>query len=145
MQSLVGTWRLVEWNAAIGGLPSARPFGGDPVGLLTYTADGRMSATLMRRHRSPLESATLAAATAEQRAAAASGYVAYAGSYEQSGDVVDHHVEVSLFPDWVGGVQRRTISWQDGDLILEATGTTADDGAAVVNRLRWRRITGGTP
>jgi hypothetical protein len=96
----------------------------------------------MRPDRADLDTATLAAATVEQRAAAAAGYLAYAGTYRLDGDTVHHHVEVSLFPDWLGGVQTRLVSWEDGDLVLRSTGTTTRDGKQAVNRLRWRRITG---
>ncbi len=144
MQSLNGTWRLVEWTLTLDGELAAKPFGGNPTGILMYTDDGRMSATLMRPDRPNLASTTFAAATAAQRAAAAAGYLAYAGTYEIVGDEVHHHVEVSLFPDWVGGVQRRRFSWQDGDLVLSSVGTVTRDGKEAVNRLRWRRIAGGS-
>ncbi|MDJ0960126.1 MAG: lipocalin-like domain-containing protein [Acidimicrobiia bacterium] len=143
MQSLIGTWRLVEWTLTLDGVPAAKPFGGNPTGLLTYADDGRMSATLMRTDRPSLGSTTLAAAKEAQRAAAAAGYVAYAGTYEIVGDEVHHRVEVSLFPDWVGGVQQRRMAWQDGDLVLSSVGTVTRDGKTAVNRLRWRRIAGG--
>ena len=86
---------------------------------------------------------TLAAAPVADRAEAAAGYLAYAGTYEVRGEVVNHHVEVSLFPNWVGGVQQRLISWEDGDLVLRSIGTETRDGKTAVNRLQWRRITGG--
>ena len=143
MHDLIGTWRLVEWTLTLDGEPAAKPFGGVATGILMYTATGRMSATLMRTDRPELGSTTLASATVEQRAAAASGYLAYAGSYEVVDDEVHHHVEVSLFPDWVGGVQRRRVSWQDGDLVLSSVGTVTRDGKQAANRLRWRRIAGG--
>ena len=143
MSSLVGTWRLVEWAVTRDGVPAPKPFGGTPTGLLTYTADGRMSATLMRTDRPDLGSATLASATVEQRATAAAGYLAYAGTYRIDGDRVRHVVEVSLFPDWVGGMQERQIDWEDGDLVLSAD-TPTPDGHEESNRLRWRRVTGAT-
>jgi hypothetical protein len=144
MDELIGTWRLVEWTFTLDGERAAKPFGGNPTGILMYARGGRVSATLMRTDRPRLGSTTFAAANAEQRAAAASGYLAYAGSYEIVDDQVHHHVEVSLFPDWVGGVQRRRISWQDGDLVLSSVGTVTQDGREAVNRLRWRRIAGGS-
>ena len=82
-------------------------------------------------------------ADARRSAEAAAGYLAYAGTYEVHGDVVNHHVEVSLFPNWVGGVQQRLVAWEDGDLVLSSVGTATRDGRTAVNRLHWRRITGG--
>lgn len=138
MDSLVGTWRLVDWTASVDETVT-RPFGGKAEGILTYTDDGRMWATLQRKDRAPLGSGTLAAATAEQRAAAAAGYLSYAGRYEVDGDRVIHHVEVSLFPDWVGDHQIRLIGWDDGDLILSTEPQTTPSGRVVVNQLQWRR------
>jgi hypothetical protein len=138
MPSLVGTWRLVDWTASIDGVEK-RPFGGRAEGLLTYTDDGWMWATLQRIGRDPLGTGTLAAATAEQRASAAAGYLSYAGRYTFDGDRVHHHVEVSLFPDWVGDDQERLIDWIDGDLVLSTPPTTSATGREVIQRLRWRR------
>ena len=139
MRELQGTWRLVEWTVSVDDT-LIRPFGGKAEGLLTYTDDGWMWATLQRKDRAPLRTGTLAAATAEQRAAAAAGYLAYAGRYTLDGGQVTHHVEMSLFPDWVGDVQVRHVSWtDDGDLVLSTPPEKTAAGRTVVNRLRWRR------
>lgn len=139
MRELHGTWHLVDWTVTVDDTVT-RPFGGKAEGLLTYTDDGRMWATLQRKGRSLLGTGTLAAATAEQRAAAAAGYLAYAGRYSLDDGRVTHHVEVSLFPDWVGDVQVRQIGWTDeGDLILSTLPTKTAAGRTVVNRLRWRK------
>lgn len=148
MDDLVGTWRLVEWTFSVNGQRQRKPFGGDPVGLLTYTADGHMSATLMRRDRPRLDTTTLSAAPAGERALIAAGYVAYAGPYRRNGDTVVHEVEVSLFPNWVGGEQVRQIEWVENDeggrdLELSTPPEPTDGGRTAVNRLRWRRIDDG--
>jgi hypothetical protein len=139
MRDLIGTWKLVDWTASVDGTVT-RPFRGRVAGLLTYTVDGWMWATLQRTDRSPLGTGTLAAATAEQRAAAANGYLSYAGRYSTNGgDRIVHHVEVSLFPDWVGEDQVRLIDWVDGDLVLSTPPEASAGGRTVVNRLQWTR------
>ena len=138
MDDLVGTWRLVEWTASVDGTVT-RPMGGNVDGLLTYTADGRMWATLQRKDREMIHTGTLAAATAAQRAAAAAGFLSYAGRYTVDGGAVVHHVEVSLFPDWVGDEQLRLIDWVDGDLVLSTPPEKTHGGRTIVNRLRWTR------
>lgn len=140
---LVGTWKLVEWEADIDGRP-VTPFGGPTTGLLTYTSDGRMWGTLMRVDRPKVDGDTLAAAPEVERAAAAAGYLNYAGTYVVDGDVVIHFVEVSLFPNWIGGQQVRSMEWvpnQTGgtDLVLSAISETRA-GNRASNRLRWRRL-----
>lgn len=138
MQSLVGNWVLVEWTASVD-RTVVRPFGGTVDGHLTYTADGRMWAALQRRDRPPLGTGTLAAASAEGRAAAAAGYLSYGGRYTVDGDRVVHHVDTALFPDWVGEEQVRLVEWDGDDLILATLPETSVGGRTVVNRLRWRR------
>lgn len=140
MTDLAGTWELVEWVATVGEREQ-RPFGGDVVGRLTYTDDGFMWAALMRRDRSPIAASTLAAATASERAAAAAGYLNYAGRYTAKPGKVVHHVEVSLMPNWVGGDQERLVSWEDGDLVLSTPPVVGSSGEVITNRLRWRRLT----
>ncbi|HSJ33473.1 MAG TPA: lipocalin-like domain-containing protein [Acidimicrobiia bacterium] len=141
MSSLAGTWELIEWTATVGERLQ-RPFGGDVVGKLTYTVDGHMWAALMRRDRRPVGATTLAGATASDRAAAAAGYLNYAGTYTDLGDRVVHHVEVSLMPNWVGKDQERIVRWVDGDLELSTDPETGRSGEPIINRLRWRRVSG---
>lgn len=110
------------------------------MGRLTYTADSHMWATLMRRDRTLITAATLAGATAIDRAAAAAGYLNYTGTYTELDGRVVHHVELSLMPNWVGGDQERNIGWEDEDLVLSTDPEIGRSGEQIVNFLRWRRI-----
>lgn len=139
MSSLIGTWELVEWTATVNGRRS-HPFGGNVAGRLTYTPDGHMWATLMRRDRDPLESTTLAGATASDRASAAAGYLNYSGRYTDEGERVVHHVDLSLMPNWVGDDQVRNITWRGDELELSTEPEAGPGGSAIVNRLRWKRV-----
>jgi Lipocalin-like domain len=142
MHDLVGTWRLVEWTVDVGGR-IVRPFGGEAIGLLTYTADGRMTASLMRENRDHLATSSFAGAESKNRATAAAGYISYAGSYEVVDDEVHHDVELSLFPDWVGDIQTRTIGWDiedDGTRALILSYVQPGNGKTATNTLRWHRI-----
>ena len=140
MRELVGTWRLEEWAFSLEGEPPRHPFGADAVGLLIYTADGRMSATLMRRDRPPLGTRTLAAAPEAARAEAAAGYLAYAGRYRVEGAEVVHTVEVSLLPDWIGQEQRRGLRLEGARLTLTTAPEPTSSGRRGQNRLAWIRI-----
>lgn len=144
MDHLIGTWHLVEWTFTVNGERETRPFGGNPVGLITYTADGRMWAALMDPARGQVPTRTLSAAPVRSRAAAAAGYLSYAGTYTRNGDSIAHHVELSLNPNWVDTDEIRLISWADNDdgsrdLVLSTPPTPTDTGRTAVNRLRWRR------
>ena len=143
---LVGTWRLVDWTVTVGER-SRRPWRGKATGLLTYTEDGRMWAALMATDRPDVPTKTLSAAPPKIRAATASGFVTYAGSYTVDGDDVVHHVEVSLFPNWVGTDERRHIGWVESDngtdLELTTPPTDTDGGRVAVQRLLWTRVKPG--
>jgi len=144
MHELIGTWRLVEWTFTVNGSRPTRPWGGNAAGLLTYTEDGRMSASLMSHNRPPATTQTLSAAPTDIRAAAAAGYLTYAGSYSFDGSDVLHHIELSLMPNWVGTTERRHVDWLPGDdgsdLVLSTPPTLTDGGRTAVNRLRWTRL-----
>jgi len=143
---LVGSWRLVDWTVTIGDR-SRRPWGGKASGLLTYTADGRMWAALMATDRPEMPTRTLSEAPPDLRAAAASGFVTYAGAYTIEGGDVIHHVEVSLLPNYVGNDERRHLEWIETDngldLALTTLPTETDRGRVVVERLHWTRIKPG--
>lgn len=143
VHDLVGTWRLVDWTVSIGNR-IVKPFGGKSTGLLTYTSDGRMTASLMKKGRESIGTTSFAEATSRQRAAASTGYISYAGSYHIAGDLVHHQVELSLFPDWEGDVQTRQIRWIDiegGPQELELSYVQNGAGRDATNTLRWRRVT----
>lgn len=143
---LVGSWELVDWTVSVGER-SRRPWGGRAKGLLTYTGDGRMWAALMATDRPDVPTRTLSEAPPNIRAAAASGFVTYAGSYSVDGEDVIHHVELSLLPNYVGNDERRHIEWIETgngyDLQLTTPPTETERGRVVVERLHWTRLAPG--
>jgi len=90
------------------------PLGPDAVEYLTYTADGYVFGSIMRRERPALVAPPWYAATPEENPAAASSFNAYCGSYELRGAQIEHPVEQSLFPNTVGTSQVRFMV-RDGD------------------------------
>ena len=136
--SVVGTWRLKRWEARGADGQVAYPLGPDALGSLIYTPGGHMSVAMMRAGRPPFAGDDLLGGTAEERAAAAAGYVAYSGRYEVRDGAVVHRVELSLFPNWVGSEQVR-FATVDGD---ELTITTRPlrIGGETVSRLVWERV-----
>jgi len=108
-ERLVGSWRLVSYEARHGdGRPAVYPLGTDAKGYLLYTANGLMSAQIMRLDRRLYQAEGLSDGTDAESAEAARGYVAYAGPYHVEDDsVVVHQPEVSLFPNWVDATAAR--------------------------------------
>ena len=140
---LLGSWELVSYQLDLDTGRTAHPLGEDAVGLILYTPQRRVAVNIMRPGRATWASPNPAAGTQAETAAAAAGYLAYAGSFtvDEGASLVEHHVDVSLFPNWVGDVQRRFVDITGDELVLESPVITDAAGTSVTPRLRWRRIT----
>src|SRR5215212_6607593 len=102
MNPLIGSWRLVSMEYRYADGRVRYPYGREAVGYIIYTADGRMSATLMSDDRAPFGTEYPRGEGREAKVAAFETYLSYAGRYEFQGNRVIHHVEVALIPDWAG-------------------------------------------
>lgn len=134
---LLGTWALAGFETLVDGDVVGNPLGPSPIGQLTYQPGSRMSAVLMRRDRAWPSEVSFLAATDDVRGRAAAGFSAYAGTFDVKGDVVRHHVEMSLFPERVGTQLVRTISWCGSNLILSTPVLTTRSGRSRWDRLEW--------
>jgi hypothetical protein len=134
---LIGTWALVatQWKRADG--RHANPWGDGATGVLTYDAAGQISAQVMRAGR-PGDPAAPAGIDAAM-AAGVPGYIAYFGSYEIHGDVVEHTVAGASLPAWVGTTHRRRFA-VEGDRLTLSDDVIASDGVAVQAATTWQRI-----
>jgi hypothetical protein len=112
--ALVGAWRLLSWENRADDGQVSYPMGTDALGYL------------------------LSGAT-EEKARAVEGFVAYAGRYSFHGDRVVHHVELSLFPNWVGSDQERSVELTGDRLTLSASPLLLA-GKQQVPRLVWERV-----
>lgn len=136
--ALLGTWYLAEAYATDDQHARLYDVYGDrPSGVIHYGADGRMMALIAHADR-PLLSGDRQAAPADQRAAAYKTSIGYAGRFEMDGDWVMHHVDVSTYPNWVGGTLRRQAHLDAGRLVL-LTAPQMQDGRQTVIRLVWQR------
>ncbi len=136
--ALLGTWYLAEAFAIDD--QEARlydVYGDRPSGVIHYGADGRMMALIAHAGR-PLLSGDRQAAPADERAAAYKSSIGYAGRFEIDGDWVMHHVDVSTYPNWVGGTLCRQAALEAGRLVL-LTAPQMQDGVRTVIRLVWQR------
>jgi hypothetical protein len=110
------------------------------VGLLTYTADGRVSALISydgRRSLSP------GGGSLQEQADAFKTFLAYAGRYTLSGDKVIHHVEISSIQNYVDKDLVRTVKFQ-GDQIVLVTPPTRVNGKIQTLELIWQRLPAGS-
>jgi hypothetical protein len=137
--ALVGAWRLVSWENRAADGQVTHPMGTNAIGYLLYSADGRFSVTISRRGRAGFTAGDLLGGTTEEQAKAVEGFVAYAGRYSFHGDRVIHHVELSLFPNWVGSDQERWVELAGRRLTLSASPLLLA-GKQQVPRLVWERV-----
>jgi hypothetical protein len=134
-----GAWRLVQWEVTVDGGTSSYPMGEDARGQIIYSPDGHMSAILCSAERKPFDALQFHQGTADERDRAALTYVSYAGTWDLLEDVVTHHVDFALFPNWIGTDLIRTVAWEGADLVLTGAPETSGSGKIVVNRLVWTR------
>ena len=137
---LVGVWRLVssEFRTSSGGV--VYPLGEDARGQAIFTETGYMSGQLMRQDRPEFASGSQASGTPEEIAAAFQGYIAYYGSCEIDVEkqTLTTHVEGSLYPNWVGGLQMRFYQIHDQQLTLKTPPITVGE-EEVTGVLVWER------
>ncbi|HYK34596.1 lipocalin-like domain-containing protein [Alloacidobacterium sp.] len=125
----VGTWKLVDYSFLREDGTVEKPWGDHVVGYLLYSAEGYMSGNLSpagRRHN-------------VEKASRKRDYIAYAGPYTVEGDTVTHHVEVSLFPNWLGTAQLRYHKREGNRLILRTPPIPSGDGVVAV-QLTWEKV-----
>jgi hypothetical protein len=79
-----------------------------------------MFVAIMRRDRAQFAVGDLLTGSMEEKAHVAETYVSYCGRYEFQGDTVVHHVDLSLFPNWVGVDQERLVEVR-GDRVTLST------------------------
>ena len=92
-EDLLGTWTMLSWRqqtVATGQIVDAH--GPDPVGYITYGADGRMHAIVVRRDRAVPRKLP---ATDAEKLRLFDSMLAYAGTYSLDEDKVVHHVDAS--------------------------------------------------
>ncbi len=118
--SIIGTWRLISMKSrdTITGIESST-WGENPLGFITYTAGGRMSAILTNPNRSiSVESA--GSASTEEQAMLFRNSFAYAGRYTLTSDGVIHHVDIAADPTWMAKDQIRFARIEGTKLIISS-------------------------
>jgi hypothetical protein len=137
---LAGTWQLESWTIGYSDRDElSLPFGEEPQGLLLYSADGWMSASVCRsdRRRFPEDQSPRRLSEAAQAEAYAS-YFHYAGRYRvRDGDVI-HYVSQSLNPNFPGTEQLRHAELDGHTLVLSGKDEVA--GVTRFHSLVWHQV-----
>ncbi|ACE93256.1 lipocalin-like domain-containing protein [Rhizobium phaseoli] len=137
--ALLGTWRMLSWTrqvVASGEVTDA--MGADPIGYISYHADGRMMALVVNRHRPPLQGPR---PTDDEKIALFDSMLAYSASYTLEDDKVIHHVDASWNPAW-GATDLIRPYFLDGDtlVISDAPGIDPTTGEEVIYRIEFRKV-----
>ena len=121
-QSLVGAWSLLECAEIMPDGSKRLPFGDRALGQVIYTADGRMSAQLVRADRAAFASDDYRDAPVDVLAEAFQQYFGYFGSYavDASAGTVTHFIEGASVPNLENKAQVRTFRLEEDRLLLEA-------------------------
>ena len=115
---LIGTWRLISWENRNADGHISYPLGKDAVGYIIYNRDGYMFVAIMRANRAKFAAGDLLSGSIEEKAHAAGTYVSYCGRYDFRGETGVHHVDLSLFPNWVGVDQERLVEVRGNRMTL---------------------------
>jgi len=135
----LGTWKLVSFEVRSAGGKVYHPWGEHPAGYIMYNQDGYMSVSMMDPRRPAFEAGDLPKGTEQEKVTAADRYISYAGKYEIAESKIVHHVDVSLFPNWVGGYQERNFKFE-GNRLLLSTDPVPGDEKQKVGYIIWEKV-----
>lgn len=133
---LLGTWRLQTFTTQLTDTgETIEPFGAHPGGFLSYGADCRVYAILVRDGRVRPGGAV---ETDAEKVALFDGMGSYAGTYTIDGATVKHHVDISWNETWTGTTQVREFRVDGEALRIRAKDSVA--GREATSTLTWRKV-----
>lgn len=126
-RNIVGVWRLASTRATDPqGHQVGVPFGPRGMGLVTFTADGRMMSVLVDGR------ASLPEGTPRQ-------YSSYCGNYTFDGSTLTTHVDANCDPMRFTAPPIRKIRF-DGQRMILTPPPAKVDGVEVTRELTWERV-----
>ena len=136
---LLGAWHLESWLISYSNSDRiTHPFGEQPAGMIVYTDDGWMSASINRRDRVLLPTGeAFRGIDPTLLAEAYRSYFHYAGRYALQENVITHSVTQSLNPNFVDSTQLRKAEFSGNTLVLSGDEIVA--GVTRSHRLTWHR------
>jgi Lipocalin-like domain len=146
---LLGTWELIEGKLLSDGTATDYDFspqrGGG--GILIYSPDGYMCATLSKQERARFSTDQIDGGTAEEKVAAYATYISYTGSFEvdEKNNSVTHLVKFASFPNFVGRSLKRYLVFsgtegRPGDEVRLDTPPMNFGGKTIDSYLQWRKL-----
>lgn len=120
-EDIIGAWQLEEFRLVDvkGGV--TKPWGPGSIGLLMYTPDGYMAASIRSEDRTR-----------------GTSFMGYSGPFELGAGRVEHKVAVSSDSKLIGTTQVRSARLESGKLILSSA-VSLYGGPGTSAELVWRR------
>ncbi|PYL02793.1 MAG: hypothetical protein DME32_05575 [Verrucomicrobia bacterium] len=139
--SLLGTWRLVSFEALDSKGERQFPLGKQVSGQLVYDAAGNMSAHVMRNDRPRFATNDPERGTDAEVRAAFEGHGSYFGTYtiDLARQTVTHQVWGASYPNWIGSDQVRHFKF-DGSRLLLSTPPLVSGAQSLEYVAIWERI-----
>lgn len=140
---LIGSWRMIDWKIQDGDTFIDPPFG--PVekcgGLLIYTAEGFMTATLSLKDRPPFQDGSVDGGTSEEMQKAYQTFLSYSGQFkvDEATAIVTHSVEYASFPNFVGKELARICIFEAEDILKLDTPPMDFGGRPRASYIKWQR------
>ena len=136
---LLGAWKLksLETRASDGSV--SYPWGKEVLDYVIFSPEGYFCVAIMNANRKKFSSQDMKGGTVEDRANAADSYLSYCGPYGIERDKFRVKVEVSLFPNWIGGIQERNFKIE-GKTLFVSTAPPLVNGKEQVGYLIFERV-----
>jgi hypothetical protein len=134
---LIGTWKLKAYVVTTAAGEGPAPYGADPTGYLSYSADGRMQVIGAAKDRTTPRGT---APTDPERVALYDTMFAYAGTYSIYGDKVIHRVDISWNESWTGTEQARFFRVSGNALTLSTNVIDPATGVESHYALVWEKV-----
>ena len=130
-EKFIGSWELL-WATQYRDDVKSFHHGEKPLGQIIYSADGRMSATIMN---------PIWMNNPERRIRESGEFMAYAGPWEIVGDTVRHHVKIASWRELVGVTLERKFELRgENEVFLTTAPQTTKKGVTYRQELLWRRF-----
>lgn len=134
---LLGTWKLKSHVVTTAAGERSNPYGENPMGYLSYSADGRMLVIGAAKDRTVRASA---APSDAERVALYDTMFAYAGTYSVEAGRVVHHVDISWNEVWTGTDQTRLFEVNGNTLTLTTRIVDPASGMEARYDVVWEKL-----
>jgi hypothetical protein len=135
----LGTWKLESCELQTAGGSTKYPYGKNATGYIMYLEKSRMAVIISGDNRKSFATDDLLGGTTDEKLAAFDSYISYCGTFEVGNETVIHHIDTSLFPNWVGTDQERIYRFE-GDLLYLSTKPFLIQGEQQTAYLIWQRV-----